>query len=85
MEDAGAAATADLDDEEDEDPCEEMSLPLESRLHSSERERRSRILPRDIYMYPNTFIGQVWPPVGTITNHSVYVYARNVVLMIVFV
>ena len=27
-----AGATADLEDEEDEDPCEEMSLPLESRL-----------------------------------------------------
>ena len=34
MEFAGAAeaATADLDDEEDEDPCDEMSLPFESRL-----------------------------------------------------
>ena len=32
LEDAGPAAAADLDDEEEEDPCEEMSLPLESRL-----------------------------------------------------
>ena len=29
---AEAATTADLDDEEDEDPCDEMSLPFESRL-----------------------------------------------------
>ena len=35
MEVDGAAATADLEDEEEDDPCEEMSLPLESRLSSS--------------------------------------------------
>ena len=29
---APAGGTADLEEEEDEDPCEEMSLPLESRL-----------------------------------------------------
>ena len=50
---APAGATADLEDEEDEDPCEEMSLPLESRLPCLDGEQLiDHISPKHFYCSP---------------------------------